>query len=54
MKDNDREVQKLKKENVELRQNLQKIIEKEENDKRYRMEIEKVTEKLKTILLFYD
>lgn len=42
VKDNDRELQKLRKENAELKQNLQKIIEKEENDKRYRMEIERV------------
>ena len=42
MKENDKDMMKLKKENVELKQNLQKILEKEENDKRYRMELEKV------------
>lgn len=41
-KESDKEIQKLKKENLELRQNLQKIIEKEENDKKYRLEIERV------------
>lgn len=43
MKENDKEMMKLKKENLELKQNLQKIIEKEENDKRYRLEIERVS-----------
>jgi len=33
---------KLKRENAELKQNLGKILEKEETDKRYRMELEKV------------
>lgn len=41
-KESDKEIHKLKKENLELRQNLQKIIEKEENDKKYRLEIERV------------
>lgn len=42
MKENDQEMLKLKKENNELRINLQKIIEKEDLDKKYRMELEKV------------
>lgn len=41
-KESDKEIHKLKKENLELRQNLQKIIEKEENDKKYQLEIERV------------
>lgn len=52
MKENEKEMMKLKKENLELKQNLQKIIEKEENDKRYRLEIERVSFFLDLLLLF--
>lgn len=42
VKETEKELSRLKSENIDLKTSLHKIMEKEENDRKYRLEIEKV------------
>lgn len=44
MKDNEKEYNRMKQENIELRARFQRVNEKEESEKKYRQELEKVFE----------
>lgn len=42
MKDSEKEYNRMKQENIELRAKFQRVSEKEESEKKYRQELEKV------------